>query len=116
MWRRRNPLAERRFWLMNGLLSALAVDEAAVAIETLYDLASEGLPPAAERMFTRSDVGEVVAIDYQLAYEDCAIVQLCAALALEEDASKRLMVLEAAALAVLQDPDAELEALLEPAA
>ena len=108
-----HPQSEHRFWLMNALLSALALDEVAVAIETLHELANEGLPPAAERMFTRSDNGDVVAIAYQVAYDDCATVQLSAALALDRDADKRLMVLQAAALAVLQDPDADLQAVLE---
>lgn len=111
-----HPQAEHRFWLTNALLSALAVDEVAVAIETLYEMASEGLPAAAERMFTRSDTGDVTAIDYQLAYEDCATLQLSAALALDGDENKRLRVLQAAALAVLQDPDADLEDLMGQAA
>ena len=111
-----HPRSEGRFWLMNGLLSALAVDEVAVAIETLHEMANEGLPAAAERMFTRSDTGDVTVIDYQLAYEDCATLQLSAALALDGDENKRLRVLQAAALAVLQDPDADLEDLMGQAA
>lgn len=111
-----HPRSEGRFWLMNGLLSALAVDEVVVAIETLHEMANEGLPPAAERMFTRSDTGDVTAIDYQLAYEDCATLQLSAALALDGDENKRVVVLQAAALAVLQDPDASLEDLMGQAA
>ncbi|URI15047.1 hypothetical protein [Brevundimonas albigilva] len=111
-----HPRSEGRFWLMNGLLSALAVDEVAVAIETLHEMANEGLPAAAERMFTRSDTGDVTAIDYQLAYEDCATLQLSAALALDGDENKRVVVLQAAALAVLQDPDADLEDLMGQAA
>lgn len=111
-----HPQAEHRFWLTNALLSALAVDEVAVAIETLHEMANEGLPAAAERMFTRSDTGDVTAIDYQLAYEDCPTVQLSAALALDGDENKRVVVLQAAALAVLQDPDADLEDLMGQAA
>jgi hypothetical protein len=111
-----HPRSEGRFWLMNGLLSALAVDEVAVAIETLHEMANEGLPAAAERMFTRSDTGDVTAIDYQLAYEDCATLQLSAALALDGDENKRVVVLQAAALALLQDPDADLEDLMGQAA
>ena len=65
---------------------------------------------------TRSDTGDVTAIDYQLAYEDCATLQLSAALALDGDENKRLRVLQAAALAVLQDPDADLEDLMGQAA
>lgn len=111
-----HPLAEHRFWLMNALLGALAVDESAVAIETLHDAAREGLPPAAERMFIRSDAGAVVAINYQVAYEDEPFVQLSAALALHPDTGMRLAILQTAALLVLQDPEDDLKALLEQAA
>ena len=46
----------------------------------------------------------------------CIRDRLSAALALDGDENKRVVVLQAAALAVLQDPDADLEDLMGQAA
>lgn len=110
------PTPDRRFWLMTTLLGSLMVDDVDVALQAFAEVAEETLPAETERMFTRSESGDVVAIDHQVAYEDEDVMRLCGRLALAPDAARRQTLLESAALALIEDADADLGPLLEQAA
>ena len=107
---------DRRFWLMSTLLGSLMLDDVDVAIQALAEVAEEALPAETERMFTRSESGDVIAIDHQVAYEDEDVMRLCGRLALLPDAARRQTLLECATLALIEDADADLGPLLEQAA
>lgn len=110
------PTPDRRFWLMSTLLNSLMLDDVDVALQALAEVAEEALPPETERMFTRSENGDVIAINHRLAYEDEDVMRLCSRVALVSDVARRQALVECAALALIQDADADLGPLLEQAA
>lgn len=109
-----HPLTERRFWMMSGLLGSLTVDDVAVVIQTVLDFNEADLPTGAERIFRRSSEGEVIEIDFE-ALQDDDIMRLGGLLALIHDLDRRQMILESAALALLQDPYVDLRPFLDEA-
>lgn len=110
-----HPLAERRFWMMTSLLGSLTVDDVAVAIQTVRDFTEADLPAATERIFHRSPGGELIEIDFEALQEDDDIMRLGGLLALSRDIDQRRVILESSALALLQDPYADLQPFLDEA-
>ncbi|WP_312597693.1 hypothetical protein [Brevundimonas sp.] len=102
---------EYRFWATVCLLESLTVDHPSVAISSVFEVLDA--PHAqTDGLFQRSPCGAIIKVDHRL-HDDNDIGRIAAEITLTSDSQRRVYLIEAAALLLLEDACADLSPLFE---